>query len=260
MVRFIAMLLLFCLTQPVAASFDLTHATWSALLKMHVHWSADGSASAVDYGALRASPKALNDYLAQLEAVTPAQFETFAPADQRAFLINAYNAWTVKLIVSKTTNPASIKDLGSLFSSPWKKQFFTLLGKPQSLDGVEHGLIRGAPDYDDPRIHFAVNCASIGCPALRPEAYVGARLDAQLEDQTLRFLRDRSRNRADVAKRTLYLSKIFDWYGDDFELPFRGTKTLPEFLARYSSAWGTDIRGFDIDFLDYDWRLNSSQK
>lgn len=259
-IRFIAMFLMFFITLPASAAFDLTHAQWTALLKAQVHWSADGTASSVDYRALRANPKALKDYLATLTALTPAAFSQLSVADQRAFLINAYNAWTVQLIVTSKTDPRSIKDLGSLFSSPWKKTFFTLLGKPQSLDGIEHGLIRGVPNYDDPRIHFAVNCASIGCPALRPEAYVGARLDAQLEDQTLRFLRDRSRNRADAAKQTVYLSKIFDWYGDDFAMPFRGATSLPQFLALYASALGIDPSGFEIDYLDYDWNLNRSEK
>lgn len=151
-----------------------------------------------------------------------------------------------------------------MFKSPWKQAFFTLFGAPQTLDGIEHGLLRGASDYDDPRIHFAVNCASIGCPALRPEAYRPGELDSQLEQQTQGFLRDRSRNRFDAEADTLYVSPIFDWYDEDFDRPFRGATSLAGFLVLYRDALGMDegaakrlaSGAIDIEFLDYDWSLN----
>lgn len=150
----------------------------------------------------------------------------------------------------------------SLFQSPWKKRFIPLLGETRSLDDIEHGLIRGFGRYGEPRIHFAVNCASIGCPALRPEAYVGARLDDQLEDATRRFLADRTRNRFENG--TLEVSSIFKWYRDDFEQGWRGTTSLGGFLARYGNDLGlppqTTTRlaagQLDIPFLDYNWALN----
>ena len=92
-------------------------------------------------------------------------------------MINAYNAWTVEFILTKYPDLDSIKDLGSFFNSPWDKEFIPLLGKTVSLNDIEHGLIRGSDRYNDPRIHFAVNCASIGCPALREEAYTGDKLN-----------------------------------------------------------------------------------
>lgn len=121
-----------------------------------------------------------------------------------AFLINAYNAATVALILTRYPELDSIKELGSLLRSPWKRRFVDLLGARRSLDDIEHELLREAPDFAEPRIHFAVNCASLGCPALRPEAYEAERLEAQLADQTRRFLRDRSRNR--LADGSLWLA------------------------------------------------------
>jgi hypothetical protein len=128
-------------------------------------------------------------------------------------------------------------------------------------------MLRKRGDYDDPRVHFAVNCASIGCPALREEAFVAARLDAQLDEQTLRFMSDRTRNRFNAQRGRLELSKIFDWYGEDFRLGHRGIASLPAFAARYAEqladapADRERIRGagVDIAFTDYDWALNDAR-
>ncbi|HEU5283980.1 MAG TPA: DUF547 domain-containing protein, partial [Burkholderiales bacterium] len=169
-----------------------------------------------------------------------------------------------ELVLTRYPNLASIRDLGRTFSSPWKKRFFVLLGTQRSLDDVEHGLIRAKGVYDDPRIHMAVNCASIGCPALRPEAFVAGRLDAQLDDQVLRFMGDRTRNRFNPDRRSLEVSRIFDWYGKDFEQGYRGIRSVPGFLARYAAqlADGAQDRQLisqgqtRLRFLDYDWALN----
>ena len=224
---------------------------------------APGARCSLDYAALQRDRARLQHDLVQLQAVGRSEFERWPPADRRAFLINAYNAWTVELILRAWPDLASIRDLGSLFVSPWKRRWFHLLGAERSLDEVEHTLLRGAPDHDDPRIHCAVNCASIGCPALRPEACRGADLDAQLDDQTRRFLRDRTRNRLEGD--TLYLPRIFDWYAEDFEQPFRGATTVPAFLALYADAIGLDAAArarlaagaIGIDYLPYDRVLNS---
>ena len=106
-----------------------------------------------------------------------------------------------------------------------------LLGKTRSLDDIEHGLIRGSGKYNDPRIHFAVNCASIGCPALREEAYTATDLESQLQEQTVRFMSDMTRNIA--QDNTLSVSSIFKWYGDDFEQGFKGAYTLQQFFMQY---------------------------
>jgi hypothetical protein len=247
-----------------AGAFDHDHRAWDALLRRHVSWQAGGHESKVAYAGLKQERSALNAYLAALSAVGDAQFKGWSKPQQLAFLINAYNAYTVDLILTRYPDLESIRDLGSLLNSPWKKRFITLLGQPRSLDDIEHGMIRARGAYDDPRIHMAVNCASIGCPALRPEAYVAQRLDAQLDDQVARFMSDRTRNRFDASSRRLQVSRIFDWYGDDFRRGHRGIDSVEAFLARYAGVLAdrpedqqaVRERKAKISFLEYDWALN----
>jgi len=250
-----------------AQAFDTTHAAWTALLRKHVRLLRGGQATQVAYAGFAADRPALKAYLDSLSAVTPAAFGGWPRAERQAFLINAYNAFTVELILTKYPDLKSIKDLGSVFSSPWKPKWVPLLGGKVSLDDIEHAMLRKRGDYDDPRVHFAVNCASIGCPALREEAFVAARLDAQMDEQTLRFMSDRTRNRFNPQRGRLELSKIFDWYGEDFRLGHRGIASLAAFAGRYADpladapADRERIRagGADIAFTDYDWALNDAR-
>lgn len=260
--RWMMSILVMLLTAQVAAqeTFDLDHAQWNSLLAAHVSWTDNGSASVVDYAGFVTDRDALNAYLASASKVTSSAYEGWKKVDREAFLINVYNAATVQLILTRYPGLKSIKDLGSLFSSPWKKEVINLLGKPRSLDDIEHTMLRGAPDYSEPRIHFAVNCASIGCPALRPEAFVGSRLAAQLDDQSKRFLADRTRNRYKPGE-GVQVSKIFDWYGDDFK---KHAGSVSQFLASYADALKLDVDAksrlesgtLSISYTDYDWRLN----
>ena len=239
---------------------------WDRLLKSHVAWTANGTASVVDYAGFARDQEALKQYLADLSAVDKGQFDAWSKGERRAFLINAYNAFTIQLILTKYPDLTSIKDLGGLFSSPWKQRFFSLLGEQRSLDDIEQGLLRRAPDFDDPRIHFAINCASIGCPALRPEAYTSDRLEEQLQDQTRRFLSDTTRNRLDRASGTLTLSKVFSWYAADFEKGHLGAHSVQQFVAGYATALNANANDvarlqqgdYKIAYNDYDWSLNSA--
>ena len=247
-----------------AQAFDHSHAAWTALLRRHVLLLRDGQASQARYAGFAAERPALQAYLSTLSALPGTAFEAFGKADQQAFLINAYNAFTVELVLSKYPDLKSIKDLGSLLSSPWKPRWIPLLGGEVSLDDIEHRMLRARGRYDEPRVHFAVNCASIGCPMLREEAYVGERLDAQLEQQTRRFMADRTRNRYDPKRGRLELSKIFDWYGEDFTLGHRGIASVRGFAGRYAELLADAppdrerIRSAaaEVSFLDYDWALN----
>ncbi len=257
----LGLLLSLCALVPAqAGTFD--HAPWSELLRAHVVVLRDGQATQVDYAGMAADRTELNRYLKALSSVTRAQFDRWPALDQLAFLINAYNAWTIDLILQAYPEVDSIKDLGWILQSPWKKRFVPLLGETRSLDEIEHELIRSSGRYAEPRIHFAVNCASIGCPALRPEAFVGARLDAQLETATRLFLSDRTRNRLRGDK--LEVSSIFRWYREDFERGWRNADDLAAFLALYAEPLGLDPDALrrladgriKIRFLDYDWRLN----
>ena len=243
-----------------AKTFD--HSEWDKLTKSNVVEIRGGVATEVDYGSFKKNHGVLSAYLERLSAVSQAQFDGLSNSDQLAFLINAYNAWTVELILTEYPSLESIRDLGGFLSSPWKKEFVPLFGAEVSLDHIEHELIRGSGRYNDPRIHFAVNCASIGCPALRSEAYVGERLEQQLEAQTQAFLQDRTRNR--LHKKELQVSSIFKWYQNDFEQGWRGADSLDAFFALYAESLELDQATLkrlksgkiDIEFLDYDWRLN----
>ena len=246
-------------------AFDHSHAAWSQLLKKHVVLLGAGKASQVRYAGMAADRAALKDCLAQLSAVTPAAFEAFSKPQQMAFLINAYNAFTVELILTRYPKLDSIRDLGTLLTKPWSIKNVPLLGSTLTLDNIEHDNLRAKGRYDDPRIHFAVNCASVGCPMLREEAFVPDRLDAQLDEQALRFVSDRSRNR--YADGKLEVSKIFDWYGGDFKMGHKGITSIPVFFARYAAQLADAPADRErikagtvpVSFLDYDWKLNDAK-
>ena len=252
---------------PGHAAFDHGHAAWNALLKKHVVVSASGVASSVRYAGLQAERAQLRGYLDALAAVAPDEYGRWTRAQRLAFLINAYNAWTVEFVLTRYPDLASIKDLGSVLQSPWKKKIVRLLGDTRSLDDLEHGLIRAPGAFDDPRIHVAVVCASIGCPMLRDEAYTAERLDAQLDDALRRFLSDRSRNRYDADSGTLRVSRIFDWYRKDFEQGHQGYASPKDVFARHADrlADREDARAriragdYRLDFLPYDWALNDAR-
>ena len=245
-----------------AESFDHSHRDWTLLLERHVQWTRDGVTSEVDYLSFAKDRASLEAYLLQLSEVNRPEFDHWARDERLAFLINAYNAFTVQLILDHYP-VASIKNIGNLFSSPWKRRFISLLGATRSLDDIEHRLIRQPGRYDEPRIHFVVNCASLGCPALRPAAMTASQLNEQLEDSLERFLRDRQRNRFDPQANRLGVSRIFDWYADDFE---RDAGSVIRFLAE-RAAWLSDVPaelqrirdGVELEFLDYDWRLNEAR-
>lgn len=254
-----------------APAFDASHAAWTALLKKHVVLLRAGQASQVRYAGFAAERAALKAYLDSLSAVPEATFGGWGKPAQQAFLINAYNAFTIELILTRYPDLQSIKDLGPFFSSPWKPKWVPLLGRRLSLDDIEHGLLRARGVYDEPRVHFAVNCASVGCPMLREEAFTAERLPAQLQQQAERFMADRTRNRWNGGwnnrRGRLELSKIFDWFGEDFALGHQGIPSLKAFAGQHAErladapADRERLRAgaFDIAFLDYDWALNDAR-
>jgi hypothetical protein len=264
LLRALLVLALLCVAHVAQAAPDPAHPAFDALLRRHVAWDAAGVATTVSYAGIAQERAELRRVLDAYAAVTRAEYDAM-PRDQRlAFLINAYNAWTIELILTRYPKLKSIRDLGSLVQSPWRKRFFTLLGEERSLDDVEHGIIRAPGAFDEPRIHFVVNCASVGCPALRPEAITAARREAQREDSTRRFLRDPSRNRYEPSAGRLEVSKIFDWYGGDFARGGRGAASLAQFLGRYAELLAADPKDqasvregrARIAFMEYDWGLN----
>jgi hypothetical protein len=255
--------------------FDHGHAAWTALVRQNVVVIEGGRASRVRYAGFAGDRGQLKAYLDSLSKVTEAEFKAWSKPQQIAFLINAYNAFTVEKILTRYPDVKSIWDFGMLFGNPFKDRFFTLLGRESSLDRIEHDLLRAPGAYDEPRVHFAVNCASIGCPMLREEAYVADRLDEQLEEQARRFLSDRTRNRYSAREGALEVSKIFDWYKEDWQSGYRGfdgrspaIASREQYFARYAGLLADDpaqqklIADGDapLAFLDYDWTLNDAAR
>ncbi len=259
---------LFAFAAPAAfAQFDHSHKAWDDLLKKHVKYTQGGNASKLDYAAFAKDRAALKSVLDAYSKVPRADFDKWAKPQQQAFLINAYNAYTVELILTKYPDLKSIRDLGSFVSKPWSKKFFTLFGQESYLDYIEHEVLRKDGVYDDPRVHVAVVCASIGCPMLRNEAFTAANLEASLDDGMKRFLSDRTRNRYNAQAKKLEISKIFDWYGKDFEKGHKGFSSVKATMAKYADqladapADRAAVRDqkADVAFLDYDWSLNDAK-
>jgi hypothetical protein len=237
----------FIVTQTVqTAAADNLHLIWSELLGKHV------SNGVVDYQAFKNKEDRLDEYLAILNATDP---EQLPEAERLAFYINAYNAYTVKLILThfEDGRPVkSIKDIGGIFSGPWDIKLCRIGGKVYTLDNIEHDIIR--PIFKEPRIHFAVNCASQSCPPLISEAYVGSQLEDQLQASTINFINNDEFNRLDGS--TLYVSKIFKWFSEDFN------DDIVAFFRQYGrgslqkqlSVIGDKVK---VKYLDYDWSLNN---
>ena len=256
------------LSQSVLAQFDHSHAAWATLLKKHVVLIDGGKTSQVRYAGFQQDRGPLKAYLDGLSQVSGAEFKAWNKSQQLAFLINAYNAATIEKILTRFPNIRSIWDFGKVFGNPFKDKFVRLLGMEMSLDNIEHDTIRADGVYNDPRIHFAVNCASVGCPMLREEPYLAERIEAQLEQQTIRFLSDRNRNRFNADSKALEVSKIFDaspWYGGDFRRGWKGYTALEAFFARYANVLADapehqqlirDQKAV-VRYLEYDWTLNA---
>lgn len=262
MIRIVLLGCMLLLNADKAHAESYNHDLWDALLQENVVVLDGGKTTQVNYDGMLAKRSQLQTYLDSLATVSRKQFDSWDKDAQLAFLINVYNSWTVELILSKYPDLDSIKDLGSLFSSPWKKKIVSLFGEKHSLDDIEHDFIRGSDRYNDPRIHFAVNCASIGCPALRWESYSGEKLQEQLKEATALFLGDTSRNR--LNGEVLEVSSIFKWYKEDFEKGWKGYETLTHFFADHAFALSlsteqkADLVSGDIEivYLKYDWKLN----
>lgn len=228
-----------------SSEFDHSHKQLDELLRANV------KAERVNYKALKADPSKLNSYLGQLAAVSETKFKTWDEEQQLAMLINLYNAATLKLIIDHYP-VKGIKDIGGLFKQPWDIESLTLFGKTATLDHLEHEILR--KNYGEPRVHFAIVCAAKSCPALRPSAYTPENLDAQLREQGEKFLRDRTKNRIDAGKKTIYLSKVFKWFDEDFE----EAGTVIDFVKPYFGASESKPlnNDFKIRYTSYDWSLN----
>lgn len=208
------------------------HSTWNTLLQQHVN-----NVGNVNYTAFRKDEAKLDAYLAELADTAPTT--DWSRSEAMAYWINAYNAATVKLIL-KNWPVKSIMDLHG--GKPWDVEWVELGGKTYSLNAIEHDILR--PRYQDPRIHFAVNCAAASCPPLPNKAFTASNLNSLLDARARAFIRNPTYN---TIGETVAVSKIFDWYGEDFG-------NLREYLNKYAK---TPIpEGREISYKEYDWALN----
>ena len=227
-----------------SSSKPVNHALFDSILKKNVN-----AAGEVNYKGIIADSARFNTYLNALRMHHPNE-KTWTVNEQKAYWINAYNAFTIKLICDHYPI-ASIKDVKhgiSFVSDTWTVKFIEIEGKKYNLNDIEHGIIR--PKYNDPRIHAAVNCASKSCPKLRVGAYTAENLDTQLDEQMRGFVNDAARNHIKSADKA-QLSKIFTWFSGDF------TKKLPsvvEFINQYSTIKLN--KNAELLYLNYDWSLN----
>jgi len=271
-------------------TFD--HRMFDALLERHVE------GDRVDYMALLKDRAMLDTYCERLEAVTRAQYAELGEDERFALWSNAYNAFTLQLILDhyllepegdRSKRLGSIQDLSFDGANAWQHRFIAMGGladrgtvdglaregggddegagsdgdrqgdEPPSvtLNEIENEILR--PIFEDARVHFAVNCAASSCPPLRGGAFTGAKLDAQLDEQTRAFLADPAYNTFDAEAGTIGLSKIFEWYAGDFEDPSRGL-SLRDFLVEYGPGASAEERAWmrdaEIGYLEYDWALN----
>jgi len=251
-------------------AFD--HALFDSLLQKYV------ARGLVDYQALKANPVLMANYLKQLEQVDSQDFENWQREEKIVFWINAYNAITIEGILrnypiewggvfSRIRFPQnSIRQIGDF----WDTVFIKVMGRDLTLNQIEHEILR--KQFDDPRIHFAIVCASIGCPVLESRAFFTEGLEQRLDQSARNFINDPEKVRLDKEKNILYLSSILDWYKEDFiasddvekyisqyDKKERGVieiiiKLLPEEKRNYIKEHQPEI-----EYLDYDWSLNEQK-
>lgn len=227
---------------PERSTATMDHVLYADLLEKYVQ---NGR---VDYQGFKDEEARLDQYLKVLEDTDT---KKLSRNEQFAFYINAYNAWTIKLILTGYPGIKSIKDLGSIFKSPWKKQIARINEDIITLDHIEHDILR--PGFKDPRVHFAINCAAKSCPPLRPEPYRADILGQQLDEMAQAFINDSRRNR--LEGQTLYASSIFKWFSEDFSNDVVG------FFLKYAQGnlkkrLEDNKSKIKVKYLDYDWSLN----
>src|SRR3989338_2129132 len=229
----------------VGLAFDQGHRAWGEILKTYTE------DCFVDYLALKESGGALECYLKAVENVSNDEYTRWSKDEKAAFWINVYNAFTIQTIIDHYPTK-SIKKIPNV----WDEKRFATLGKKWSLNQIEHEILR--KEFSEPRIHFALVCASLGCPTLRGEPYTANDLNSQLDSQVRDFLADTDKARYDRNSDTLRLSPIFKWYREDFEktggvivfLQTKGKHYLPPDME------GKVNPRTKISWLGYDWGLN----
>lgn len=229
---------------------SISHAPWQKILDSYLKTDDSSGVNLFDYDAVnKQGAENIASYLAVLQNTDP---RVLNKKEQLAYWINFYNALTVKVVLDEYPIE-SIKDIRFLTSpfGPWDKDLVTVAGEDLSLNDIEHGILR--PIWQDPRIHFSVNCASIGCPNLAAKAFTAENSDALMEQQTIAFINHK--RGVEVVDNKMVLSSIFDWYGTDFG---EGQAEVLAYIKRYyetSELSDLDLESTKVDYF-YDWRLN----
>ena len=217
---------------------------WAELLKDHV------TGGRVDYDGFKQDEVKLDQYLAVLSATDPS---ALSYNHRFAFYINAYNAFTIKLILTRYPGINSIKEISSFFSNPWSRKFIPLNGFKVSLDHIENDILRTR--FKDPRIHFAINCAARSCPSLSSIPYEGDTLETRLDEQTRQFINDPGNTF--LKGNTLFVSRIFKWFEDDFSgNPLGFIRQHAEDPLKQALDKASARGSIDLEPLYYDWTLN----
>ncbi|MDY7019824.1 MAG: DUF547 domain-containing protein [Cyanobacteriota bacterium] len=216
----------------------------------------------VDYKALKENRQKLDEFNASLATLSPEQFENWTEKEKIAFWINIYNSLTLQAIIENYPTK-SIRDIPGV----WKRLQFNVMGNNLTLDEIEHKILR--VEFNEPRIHMGLVCASIGCPILIQEAYRGEKLERQLDQQTEEFLALSRNFVIDKQENRVYLSSIFKWFGDDFIPTYQASeqfagnekeRAVLNFVSQYLDASDQEylVNGeYQVRYLDYDWSLNS---
>jgi hypothetical protein len=233
---------------------EIDHSAWDGLLKKYV--DANGYVAYAAWQASAVDQKALDDYMNHLSAASFSR-ESSREA-QLAFWINAYNAVTIKGILREYPTTSIRNHTAKVYGyNIWKDLQLVVSGKPYSLEGIEHEVLR---KMGEPRIHFAIVCASVGCPRLLNEAFTADRLEVQLTANAKAFFADRSKFVADTRGGTIAVSPILDWFGKDFGAD---TSAQMQSIAPYLSESAQPLaksKSVRVKFLDYDWGLNDQAK
>jgi len=221
-------------------SASVSHDEWTSLLSKHV--TVKGQ---VNYKDFIKDNAALEKYLYEISTHPPGK--NWSSAETMAYWINAYNAFTVKLIIDHypIESIKHLKDGLPIITSPWDIKFFKIGNIDCNLNAIEHQILR--VEFDDPRIHFAINCASFSCPKLRNEAFTTSKLESQLEEQAFSFFNDPNKNI--ITDSETRLSSILDWFRSDFE----NVMPLLDYIQQYNEELNKSNK---VEFMDYDWTLN----
>lgn len=237
---------------PDSEAFDFSD--WDALVKEYVAPQAvDGVLiNAVDYANLKKDSR-YTGLISKLQAYSLESLQS--ERSKLAFWINVYNILAAKMITDHYPIE-SIKDVGSIFKSVWKRPAGKVAGKERTLNDIEHEILR---KMNEPRIHVAIVCASVSCPDLRMEAYTTEKLNDQLDDQMKKFLQSREKGmKLDGKKSRVYLSSIFKWFEEDFESRGGVLKFISQYISAEEKAI-MDNSSIRISYLDYNWKVNGRQ-